>query len=59
MAKLPKQAIVMFTEEYCTSSTQLKAKNLYLAMTLQPDELSAYQIDLHDQLLNKSGNFVY
>ena len=49
----------MFTEEYCTSSTQLKAKNLYLAMTLQPDELSAYQIDLHDQLLNKSGNFVY
>ena len=54
-----KQAIVMFTQECCSASIQLKAKKLQLSNDMITRRIECVSNDQHDELLHKSKNFVY
>ena len=54
-----KQAIVIFAEECCSASIQLKAKKLQLSNDAVTRRIECVSNDQRDQLLHKSKNFVY
>ena len=54
-----KQAIVIFAEECCSASIQLKAKKLQLSNDTVTRRIECVSNDQRDQLLHKSKNFVY
>ena len=57
--KIIKQAIVIFAEECCSASIQLKAKKLQLSKDAVTRLIECISNDQRDQLLQKSKNFVY
>ena len=57
--EIMKQAIVIFAEECCSASIQLKAKKLQLSNDTVTRRIECASNDQRDQLLHKSKNFVY
>ena len=56
--EIMKQAIVMFAEEYCSASIQLKAKKLQLSNDTITRRIECKSNNQREQLLHKSKNFV-
>ena len=56
--EIMKQAIVTFATECCSSAIQQKAKKLQLSNTTITRRIECISNDQHDQLLEKSKNFV-
>ena len=54
-----KQAIVIFDQERCSASIQLKAKKVHLSNDTVTRRIECISNDQRDQLLHKSKNFVY
>ena len=57
--KIMKQAIVIFAEECCSTSIQLKAKKLQLSNDAVTRRIECISNDQRDQLFLQSKNFVY
>ena len=54
-----KQGIVMFAEECCSPSIQLKAKKLQLSNDTVTRHIECISNDQRDQLLHESKSFAY
>ena len=56
--EIMKEAIVAFTKECCPSIFQQKAKKIQLSNDTVTRRIECISSDVHDQLLNKSKDFV-